>query len=664
MIVTEAQGDGERDPTAIRRALAAGFALVAAIGLVVLIGMVSVSNQQRDAALKAQRHSFEVMNLSRTLEASIARSEATLGRYVITGNPRIGISYFDEWRRAGYLLGRLRRIVNDDQRQVRNVERLRGLYRERGEQLAEVAVRTNYKQNWNALGRYAQAGTADNVKLIAKSLDAIINTERVTLERRSGTAARSVERSTWLATILSVFGVVVVLGAIGLAYATMQEMAQRRLARKDAEEVARRAIELEEAVATRTAELRSANAALLAEAAEREAAESRLRQIQKMEAVGQLTGGIAHDFNNMLAVVLGGLELARRRITENARDATRHIDNAMEGASRAAALTRRLLAFARAEPLLPEPLSPDALIEGMTELLDRVLGERIAVRTDFRSHGWRIWIDRHALENALLNLAVNARDAMDGEGVLTIATTTRRLADDEVGGSVEGDYVAIAVTDTGCGMLPDVVERAFEPFFTTKPVGKGTGLGLSQIFGFVRQSNGEIAIESEPGAGTTVTILLPRYTGAAITPRREGQPSLPAPVTAPAAILVVEDDPRVLNATVSALNELGHRTIACSNPDQAAALMAANPDVRLIISDVVMPGISGPELIAQLHPVYPHVGILFVTGYAGEVEEADAFGGHDVLRKPFTIGALEAAVAAALGRPSEPPPVATAAAAE
>jgi CheY-like chemotaxis protein len=336
----------------------------------------------------------------------------------------------------------------------------------------------------------------------------------------------------------------------------------------------------------------------------------------------------------------------------------------MEGASRAAALTRRLLAFARAEPLLPEAIAPDSLIEGMTELLDRVLGERIAVRTAFESRDWRIWIDRHALENALLNLAVNARDAMDGEGVLTIATHTRRLRDDEVGGSVEGDYVAIAVTDTGCGMDPEVVERAFEPFFTTKPVGKGTGLGLSQIFGFVRQSSGEIAIDSAPGAGTTVTIFMPRYTGAATAPRREGAPSLPAPVSAPAAILVVEDDPRVLNATVAALNELGHRTIPCANPDQASALMAANPDVRLIITDVVMPGISGPELIAHLHPLYPHVGILFVTGYAGEVEEAGAFGGHDVLRKPFTIGALEAAVAAALSRPSEPPPVATAAAAE
>jgi signal transduction histidine kinase len=664
MTELDVRGDGERDPTAIRRALAAGFALIAALGLVVLIGLVSVSNKQRDAALAAQRHSFEVMNLTRTLEASMARSEATLGRYVITGDPKIGVPYFDEWRRAGYLLGRLRRLVNDNPVQVRQVERLQALYRERGELLAEAAVRTNYKQNWNALGRYARAGRAKSVQQVTQTLDSIISTERRILERRTGAAVASVERSNWLATILSIFGVVVVLGAIALAYATVQEMAQRRLARKDADEVTRRANELEEAVAARTAELRNANAALLAEAAEREAAESRLRQIQKMEAVGQLTGGIAHDFNNMLAVVLGGLELARRRITDNARDAVRHIDNAMEGASRAAALTRRLLAFARAEPLLPEPVAPDALIGGMTELLDRVLGERIAVRTHFESDDWRIWVDRHALENALLNLAVNARDAMDGEGTLTVSTGTRRLAANEIGACAPGDYVTIAVTDTGCGMDAEVLERAFEPFFTTKPVGKGTGLGLSQIFGFVRQSRGEILIDSTLRVGTTVTILLPRFSGTMMNAANEGVAPVQAMPTAPAAILVVEDDPRVLNATVAALVELGHRTIPCPAPDQAAALMAANPDIRLIITDVVMPGITGPELIAQLHPLYPHVGVLFVTGYAGEVEEADAFGGHDVLRKPFTIGALEAAVAAALAQPNEPPPFATAAAAE
>jgi CheY-like chemotaxis protein len=353
-------------------------------------------------------------------------------------------------------------------------------------------------------------------------------------------------------------------------------------------------------------------------------------------------------------------------MSEGSADAGRHIENAMEGASRAAALTRRLLAFARAEPLLPEAVAPDALIAGMTDLLDRTLGERIKVRTRFASDDWSVWVDRHQLENALLNLAVNARDAMDGEGTLTMATGTRVLAEGELGDIRAGDYVAISVADTGCGMDQGVLDRVFEPFFTTKPVGKGTGLGLSQIFGFVRQSMGEIVIASQVGIGTTVTLLLPRFVGAQRIAPAELQPGRP-----PAAkreehvtILVVEDDPRVLNATVEALAELGHHPIPCPSPDQAEMLIDAHPDVRLILTDVVMPGTTGPELIASLRPRHPHLGILFVTGYAGEIDEAAAFGGHGVLRKPFTIGALSGAVQAALAKTSGPPPFEAAAAAE
>jgi CheY-like chemotaxis protein len=388
--------------------------------------------------------------------------------------------------------------------------------------------------------------------------------------------------------------------------------------------------------------------------------------VQKMEAVGQLTGGIAHDFNNMLAVVIGGLELAKRRLAEDGIEAERHINNAMEGASRAAALTRRLLAFARSEPLLPEAVSPDSLVAGMADLLDRTLGERVRVETRFASEDWPVWVDKHQLENALLNLAVNARDAMDGEGTLTISTATRRVQDGEFGGVRPGDYVAIAVSDTGCGMDRSVLDRVFEPFFTTKPVGKGTGLGLSQIFGFVRQSTGEIVIASQPGRGTTVTLLLPRFTGIdRIAPAAEPlRASPPSPRQDHATILVVEDDPRVLNATVEALSELGHTPIPCPDPHRAAALMDAHPDVRLILSDVVMPGTTGPELIASLRPLHPHVGVLFVTGYAGEIDEAAAFAGHDVLRKPFTINALSGAVDGVLRKTSGPPPFEAAAAAE
>jgi signal transduction histidine kinase len=232
-----------------------------------------------------------------------------------------------------------------------------------------------------------------------------------------------------------------------------------------------------------------------------------------MEAVGQLTGGIAHDFNNMLAVVVGGIDLARRRLNGPRREVMTHLTNAMEGATRAAALTRRLLSFARSEPLLPERVESAALVGGMSDLLDRTLGERIQVEIDLAPDTWPIYVDPHQLENAIVNLAVNARDAMDGTGLMRISTANVRLQANEVGDVQPGEYVRISVTDTGCGMSPEVLERAFEPFFTTKPVGKGTGLGLSQIFGFAHQSGGEVGIDS-------CRVARPPPPRSASTPRR------------------------------------------------------------------------------------------------------------------------------------------------
>ena len=656
----------ERDNEAAgwRRGLVAILGFVAAVGLVVLISMVSLSNRQRDAALAAQSHSFEVMILARTLESTMTRSEAALGRFVISGDKQVGRYYYEQWRRAGFLIDRLDKVTRDNAKQTALIRSLRRIYRQRGKELSATALRTNYGQGWNALSKYYQAGQAKSLEQLANTLERIIATERRVLDRRSGVAANSVDKSNRLARTLSWFGIFVVLGAIWLGWTTLQAIAQRRLARRDVEDVARRAVELEEAVYDRTAALSDANERLRAEAAERAHAEAQLRQVQKMEAVGQLTGGIAHDFNNMLAVVVGGLELARRRVADGTGDALRHIDNAMDGAKRAATLTRRLLAFARSEPLLPEAVAPAELIQGMSDLLDRTLGERIEVRTRADATGWTTWVDRHQLENALLNLAVNARDAMEGEGMLTIATGQRTLAPEELDQAEAGDYATISVIDDGCGMSAEVLDRVFEPFFTTKPVGKGTGLGLSQIFGFVRQSHGEIEIKSHPGQGTTVTLLLPRHVGAAgalAGPRKADS----GPIEASGAhrILVVEDDPRVLVATTEALEELGYRPLPCPNPDHAEAMMTANPDVALILSDVIMPGTTGPQLIATLRPMHPGVGVLFVTGFAGEIDEADAFGGHDVLRKPFTIAALARAVEGALAKTSGSHPIETTAAA-
>jgi CheY-like chemotaxis protein len=316
----------------------------------------------------------------------------------------------------------------------------------------------------------------------------------------------------------------------------------------------------------------------------------------------------------------------------------------MEGANRAAALTKRLLAFARSEPLMPSAVDPDALLNGMSDLIERTIGDTITVDLNVDENIWPVFVDPYQLENAVLNLAVNARDAMPDGGTLRIVTTNIVLTDGEIEGVNGGEHICLSVSDTGTGMTRDVLERAFEPFFTTKPTGKGTGLGLSQIFGFVRQSRGAVVVDSDVGSGTTVSIYLPR---SATNPSAE--PEMPHAIsTLPrrrgTTVLVVEDDPRVLAATGDALEELGLRTVRCLHPGDARRLLRENPEIGLIVSDVLMPGMTGPELVASIRNDYPGLPVLFVTGYAGDIDTAAAFGGHMVLRKPFTLASLGRAV--------------------
>ena len=342
-----------------------------------------------------------------------------------------------------------------------------------------------------------------------------------------------------------------------------------------------------------------------------------------------------------------------------------HLQNAMEGATRAAALTRRLLSFARSEPLLPERVDSRELIGGMSDLLDRTLGERIKVDIDLDPDTWPTYVDPHQLENAIVNLAVNARDAMDGQGMMRLSTSNVTLAANEVGDVQPGRYVKISVTDTGCGMAPDVLEHAFEPFFTTKPVGKGTGLGLSQIFGFAHQSGGEVGIESQVGKGTTVSIYLPRTeVEAKVRVHPAVQRTTDEDIRVPGArILLVEDDPRVRTATVDALEDLDYEPVACASGAEAIEIFGSQ-EFDLVISDVIMPEMTGPELIKHLTGSYDRdFGVLFVTGYVGE-GESDDLRGHELLRKPFTVGALAGAVSAALSRTAIEPRRTSAAAAK
>ncbi|WP_374649511.1 response regulator [Rhizorhabdus sp.] len=634
-----------------RRSIAAALLVVVAIGLLIaVVTMVARSNDARDAALRREQHSYDIMVLTRSLDASMARSEAALARYVVSSDRKVGTIFYDEWRRAMSQLRQLDRLTSGQPGQQRLVRKLEALAADREKELAAAASFANVGKGWYAIGMFSKAGESSNVRAISETLEQIAARERERLGQRSEATLFSAERANWFATLLSVLGLSLMGLAILLGWLAAAAVAQRAHAAEAMEVEADRAAQLEAAVAERTQELSEANRRLLAESETRARAEAQLAQAQKMEAVGQLTGGIAHDFNNMLSVVVGGLDLARRKLTKQPAEAGMYIDGALEGADRAAALTRRLLSFARAEPLLPDAVQPAKLVSGVKVLLDRTLGERIIVEVHPTRAAWPIWADAHQLENAILNLAVNARDAMEGAGRLDIMVEDVTLDAPTSGGLKPGDYVRISVADTGCGMSQQVMERAFEPFFTTKPVGKGTGLGLSQIFGFVRQSMGDVRIASELGKGTTISLLLPRHHGVAAQRSAMDLTVAARPDTGALDILLVEDDPRVQASTRAGLAELGHAVRACSSGEEALAILAERQSFDLVLTDVMMPGMTGPELIATISRDYPGISVLFVTGYVGEAGQTEDFADHEVLRKPFTISALGHAIGRAMGR--------------
>lgn len=418
----------------------------------------------------------------------------------------------------------------------------------------------------------------------------------------------------------------------------------------------RNVLRVEDQVRLATAELRDANSRLRQETEARSQVETQLHQAQKMEAVGQLTGGIAHDFNNMLAVVIGSLDFARH--TDDVARLKRLIEQALKGATKAAELTQRLLAFSRRQTLVPSVVDANKLVGEMSELLRRTLGGAIRLETVLAGGLWRVFADSAQLESAILNLAVNARDAMPDGGELTIETANCHLDESyrQANPDVEpGAYVMIAVTDTGSGMTPEVQARVLEPFFTTKEVGKGTGLGLPQVFGFVKQSGGHLKIYSEPGRGSTIRIYLPRHRGAEVVAGKVvgGEEELPRG-RAEELILAVEDEEDVRLMSVGALRDLGYTVIHA--PDGAAALNALrdHPGVRLVFTDVVMPEMDGAQLAERVRENYPGTRLLFTTGYARQAMARDGRlpDGVELLSKPFTITQLAQKVRAVLDAPA------------
>jgi PAS domain S-box-containing protein len=390
-----------------------------------------------------------------------------------------------------------------------------------------------------------------------------------------------------------------------------------------------------------------ARLASLRDVSARKALEERLRHAAKMEAVGRLSAGIAHDFNNLLTVVLGNLEHAQRQSDESV--LLRSLDNATRGARRAAVLTERLLSFARRKALEPKVLNLNELVSSMSDLLQRTLGERITIRTTLASDLWDVEVDPTELETAIVNLAVNARDAMPAGGDVTIETANIELDATCAGLDLDisaGPYVVISVADAGTGMPPEVLNQAFEPFFTTKPDGQGTGLGLSQIYGFVKQSGGHVKLYSEPDIGTTAKIYLPRARTAASALSQPDCPKSnnPSPPGRPGeTILVVEDHEDVRNYTVTSLKSLGYTVYEAGEAASALELLERKPNIRLLFTDLGLPGgMDGRDLANRAQQIRGDLHVLITTAYAGSalVHEGRLDRGIDLLTKPFTLSAL------------------------
>ena len=392
-------------------------------------------------------------------------------------------------------------------------------------------------------------------------------------------------------------------------------------------------------------DLQSAHSKLVQEVLHRERVESQMRQAQKMDAIGQLTGGLAHDFNNMLAVIISALNLLTRRMERGEANLRELVDAAIDGAQRAATLTHRLLAFARQQPLSPEPVDANKFVGGMSDLLRRTLGETVRMETVLAGGLWRIHVDVPQLETAILNLAVNARDAMGEGGRLTIETANAHLDDAYAAqhiGVPAGRYVLIAVTDTGSGMTPETIERAFDPFFTTKATGRGTGLGLSQVHGFVKQSLGHVKIYSEIGSGTTAKLYLPRFHGPeepAIEMKQHRALQIGRPEE---VVLVVEDEEQVRHLSVEALRELGYTVLQAPNAVTALRVLDEQAGVTLLFTDIVMPDINGRKLADDALRRKPGLKVLYTTGYTNNaiIHNGVLDPGVHLITKPFTLEQL------------------------
>ena len=595
----------QNSSASVKAEMVIGFALLI---LACALAVVATFRSQRASHLV--NHSLHIRQEVAQLLSTVEDAETGQRGYLLTGKAR----YLKPYLQAGSTISEaekaLTTLVQEDPPQQKELAELYPLI---DKKLAEVKQSVALRDEGHADASLALVDTDLGINLMDR-IRAI--TTKMDLEQ-SARQSELVDQSHLQQRLLLIAIIVSILFASALAWIVLRDSARKNF------------------------ELQFKNMALREEIKQREMAEAQLRQAQKMEALGQLTGGIAHDFNNMLAVVVGNLEMALRRLDPHHEQPHKFINNALTGALKAADLTRRLLAFSRRQPLKPSAIDMNQCVRDMSSMLQRALGETVQIETVIAAGLWRAYVDRPQLESALLNLAVNGRDAMGGSGRLTIETANAYLDQhyaairEEV---LPGQYVMVAVTDTGSGMSPEVLRKAFDPFFTTKEVGHGTGLGLSQVHGFVKQSRGHVEIYTEEGVGTTVKLYLPR------SMEEETKTIVQEELIAalPHKVLVVEDDAEVRNFVAMALEELGYLSVQAESADVAKEKLAEHADISILLTDVVMPGTNGKQLVDAIRSRYPELRVLFMTGYTRNaiVHNGMLDPGVRLISKPFTIQEL------------------------
>jgi signal transduction histidine kinase len=622
-----------------RIALPAGLALaltLITLPLLALIALQSYETMIRPRQLALDRawiaHTFEVIAAAESVKSWAQNTERSQRGFLLTGGERVLDRYRQDVTGVRAQLERLRQLTLDNPEQQRRIPNLAAALDDWLTERQEMVDVYQHDGAYAAQQLVAARAGQNTLRTVDSLIDATIDTERSLLTLRQTRAAAHEQRVGQVALISGIVAIALLLVGHWLTWLAFRNA---RAAEREQRESERRLNE----------QLLQAQAALA--------------QTQKMEALGQLTGGVAHDFNNLLHVIRNAVTVVQRRVRSADEEVHRYLDMALRNTDRAASTTAGRLGVSRPQPLDPAPTDMNKLVQGMADLLRHLLGESVALETVLTAGLWSVAVDRSQLETALINLAVNARDAMPASGKLTIETSNTFLDDAYAATHVEvraGQYAMVAVSDSGVGMSQEVAARAFDPFFTTKDTGRGTGLGLSQVFGFVKQSSGHVKIYSEPGHGTTVKLYFPRLASAA-----GESPVLPVPGEGTGqgeSILVVEDNEDVRAFTEQVLRDLGYRVSTAADGRRALQALEQLGGVDLLFTDVGLPeGMSGRDLAAEAQRRWPKLRVLYTTGYARNsiIHHGRLDPGVELILKPFTQSSLAARVRYVLDHdPREP----------